>query len=60
MHPKSGGRAGGKIKTGYHVPGNGATVTRIGYTALRAMGIEERQWGTQSNTTSEVISEIWA
>jgi hypothetical protein len=54
------GRAGGRIKTGVHVAGKGAPVTRLGYTALRVMGLEMKQWGTKDNMTSQGISEILA
>jgi hypothetical protein len=55
------GRAGGKIKTGYHISGNNTTsAAEVGYTAMRAVGLELPQWGTKSNTVSKVISEIVA
>jgi hypothetical protein len=53
------GRAGGKVKTGIHVSGNGtAAVTQLPYTAMRVMGLDLPSWGTKSNTVSKVISEI--
>ena len=52
------GRAGGKLKTGLHIDGAGSTVARLGYTAMRTMGLDIPSWGTKSNNTSAVISEI--
>ena len=54
------GRAGGLPKTGIHVAGKGQPGTRLGYTALRAMGLETKEWATDSNRTSKDISEIMA
>ena len=55
------GRAGGKVKSGYHFSGkNTAPVTELGYTAMRVLGLDLPQWGTKSNATSKVISEILA
>ncbi len=54
------GRAGGRIKTGMHFDMKGASPTRIGYTALRTMGVDLPSWGTLSNETSEVMHEIIA
>ena len=52
------GRAGGKIKTGLHVAGNGTTVCRLGYTALKLMGCDVNTWGTKSNANASEIGEI--
>ncbi len=52
------GRAGGKLKTGVHVDMKGSTYCRIGYTAMRTMGVEVTSFGDRSNTTSNAISEI--
>jgi hypothetical protein len=54
------GKAGGRLKTGNHVAGNGTPITRIGLTALQAMGIRVGQWGKESLQTSSTISEILA
>jgi hypothetical protein len=54
------GRAGGRLRTGLHIDGAASAGTRIGYTALRVMGIDVPSWGTQSNSTSKEISEILA
>jgi hypothetical protein len=52
------GRAGGRIKTGYHVVGNGDPSTRIGLTAMQIMGLPVDSWGTESLRTSKTISDI--
>ena len=52
------GKAGGKMKTGYHIDGKSAAPTEIGLTAMKVMGIDLPQWGTKSNTTSKILSEI--
>ncbi len=54
------GRAGGKVKTGIHVVGGGDPVSRIGLTAMRAMGVPIQSWGSKSLQTSKPISEILA
>ncbi|MSR16064.1 MAG: DUF1552 domain-containing protein [Gammaproteobacteria bacterium] len=52
------GRAGGKVKTGYHVDMKGTTLCRVGYTAMNVMGVEAKSFGDRSNTNSNAISEI--
>ena len=52
------GRAGGKLKTGLHIAGNGGQGTRLGYTAMKVFGLDNTSWGTQSNNTSKEIGEI--
>ena len=52
------GRAGGKVKTGVHVNGAGSPAVRVGYTAMRVMGVDLPSWGTRSNGTSKEIGEI--
>jgi hypothetical protein len=52
------GRCGGKLKTGQHIDMKKATVARMGYTAMRVMGVEIESFGDRSNKTSDVISEI--
>ncbi len=54
------GRAGGRIKTGYHVVGNGDPSTRIGLTTMQIMGLPVDSWGTRSLKTSKTISDILA
>jgi hypothetical protein len=52
------GKAGGRMKTGMHIVGNGDPITRVGLTALQAMGVSVNTWGTKSLQTSKTISEI--
>jgi hypothetical protein len=52
------GRAGGRIKTGLHIDGGGTALTRLGYTAMRVMGLDNPSWGTKSNMTSKEVGEI--
>ncbi|MEQ9314924.1 MAG: DUF1552 domain-containing protein [Henriciella sp.] len=54
----SAGRAGGRVKNGQHIDLGGGPGTRLGYTALRLMGVEAPSWGTKSNNTSSEIGEI--
>lgn len=57
----SAGRAGGKVKTGYHISGkNTAPVTELSYTSMRVMGLDLPQWGSKNNTTSNAVSEMLA
>src|SRR5690606_41573456 len=52
------GRAGGKVKTGLHIDLKGTAGTRVGYTALRLMGVDKPSWGVNSNNTSQEVGEI--
>ncbi len=52
------GTAGGRLKTGLHIQGNGDPGTRLGYTLMKVLGMDVPSWGTLSNTTSKEISEI--
>ena len=54
------GRAGGRVKTGLHIDAAGTSTARLGYTALRLMGVDTPSWGTKSNNTSTEIGEILA
>ncbi len=54
------GRAGGRLKTGLHVAGAGTAATRVGYTAMKVMGVDVASWGTKSNSTSQPVGEILA
>ena len=47
-------------EAGLHIDGAGTPVTRLGYTAMRTMGLDIPSWGTKSNTTSKDIGEILA
>jgi hypothetical protein len=52
------GTAGGRIKGGYHIAGEGAPVTRVGLTIQQAFGMSVDSWGTNSLQTRKPISEI--
>jgi hypothetical protein len=52
------GRAGGLVKSGLHIDAKGSSGSRIGYTALRLMGVDTPSWGTKSNKTSSEFTEI--
>ena len=52
------GRAGGRVKSGLHIDAKGTALTRVGYTALRVMGVDTPSWGVNSNNTSKEIGEI--
>ncbi len=52
------GRAGGRLKTGIHVNGAHTPGSRVGYTALRTMGVDMEAWGAQSNRTSKEVGEV--
>jgi len=54
------GSAAGKIKTGLHVQGNGTPATRIGLTAMQAVGVQISEWGANSMKTSRVVDEVVA
>ena len=52
------GGAGGRLKTGLHVPANGDTTSRVGLTVMQALGLPLSRWGTESNDTSRTITEV--
>ena len=52
------GAAGGRIKTGIHVAGNGTPVSRIGLTLQQVMGVAVDHWGTNSMQTNKPVTEI--
>ena len=54
----SAGRAGGRIRTGLHIDGDGTTGCRLGYTMMQAVGLDIPHWGDQSNQTNQEIGEI--
>jgi Protein of unknown function (DUF1552) len=54
------GTAGGRLKTGKHIIGNGDPITRVGLTAMQVMGLPVEKWGTGSLQTSKIITEILA
>jgi hypothetical protein len=54
------GRAGGRMKTGLHVKGNGDPATRVGLTVQQALGVPIDSWGTDSMRTGKTITEVVA
>jgi hypothetical protein len=60
VHVYTAGKAGGRMKTGLHVVGNGDPITRVGLTAMQIMGLPLDKWGTASLQTSKSITEIVA
>jgi hypothetical protein len=54
------GKAGGRLKTGLHVVGNGDPITRVGLTAMQVMGLPIEKWGARSLLTSKTITEVVA
>jgi len=52
------GGAGGRFKTGTYVAGGGDPITRVGLTAMKAMGVPISKWGSKSLETSKPISEV--
>jgi len=52
------GTAGGRLKTGKHVVGNGDPISRVGLTAMQVMGLPIEKWGTGSLQTSKTITEV--
>ena len=52
------GKAGGRIRTGLHIDGNGDPISRIGLTVQQIMGVPADRWGSGSMQTSKSISEI--
>jgi hypothetical protein len=54
------GTAGGRMKTGKHIIGNGDPISRIGLTVMQVMGMPVEKWGTGSLQTSKPITEIIA
>ena len=54
------GKAGGRMKTGLHVVGGGDPITRVGFTAMKIMGVPLRNWGARSLQTAKPIAEVLA
>ena len=52
------GRAGGRLRSGIHVRGNGEPVTRIGLTVQQTMGLSVASWGMRSMEVSQPIGGI--
>jgi hypothetical protein len=54
------GRAGGRIKTGFHLAGKADPASRLGLTLQQAMGLQVEKWGFQSMETNRTITELIA
>ncbi len=52
------GKLGGRLKTGLHIDAGATSTARLGYTAMKLMGVDMKSWGTKSNETSKEIGEI--
>jgi hypothetical protein len=52
------GSAGGRVKTGIYVDGEGTAVSRVGLTIQQAMGVSVDRWGTKSMETNKTIGEM--
>ncbi|MCB2079048.1 MAG: DUF1552 domain-containing protein [Novosphingobium sp.] len=54
------GSAGGRMKTGIYVDGEGSPVSRVGLTLQQVMGVPIDRWGGKSMETRKSIGEIVA
>ncbi|WP_313437103.1 DUF1552 domain-containing protein [Novosphingobium sp.] len=54
------GNAGGAVRTGYHLAGNGDSIARLGLTVQQAMGVQVERWGQLSMETNRTVSELIA
>lgn len=54
------GNAGGAVRTGYHLAGNGDSIARLGLTVQQAMGVQVERWGQLSMETNRTITELLA
>ena len=52
------GHAGGRVKSGMHVDGQGRVATRVGLTLMKVMGLTVDKWGYGSMQTSDVVGEL--
>jgi hypothetical protein len=54
------GSASGRMKTGYHVAGEGSPVSRVGLTVQQALGMPVDSWGKGSMATKKPFTDILA
>jgi len=54
------GGGSGRMKTGYHIAGGGAPVSRVGLTLQKAMGLSVDGWGKGSMETKSAYTELLA
>jgi len=52
------GSANGRMKTGYHINGDGSPASRVGLTAQKAMDISLESWGSGSMETKSPFTEL--
>jgi hypothetical protein len=52
------GGASGRMKTGYHVLGDGSPVSRVGLTVQKAMGVSLENWGKGTMETKSPFTEL--
>jgi len=52
------GGAGGRLRGGVHLRGNGEPVTRVGLTVQQVLGLPVSEWGTGSLTATRPLSEL--
>jgi hypothetical protein len=54
------GSAGGRMKTGIYVDGEGTPVSRVGLTLQQVMGVAVDRWGSKSMETGKTLGELVA
>ena len=54
------GGASGRMKGGFHVAGDNSTVSRVGLTVQKAMGLSIDSWGINSMETKSPFTELLA
>jgi hypothetical protein len=52
------GKAGGKVKSGIHLPGNGDPVTRVALTIMQVAGVNISKFGVGSLETSKPLNAL--
>ena len=52
------GSAGGRVRTGIYVDGQGSAVSRVGLTLQQVMGVPVDTWGTKSMETNKSLGEL--
>ena len=52
------GGASGRMKTGYHIAGDGSPVSRVGLTIQKAMGVSLDSWGKGSMEIHQPYTEL--
>ena len=54
------GSAGGRVRTGLHIKGEGTSVARVGLTLQQVMGVSVDKWGSGSLESNKSIGELLA